>query len=101
MSEVIRASNQLCFMSDQFARSPMRQWVQEQADNVSLHNLDFNSFSNLLYGLFQVAKFAFKKSSWFFLIPKKKFPSFSGRRCHLGKSFGVIFLLRGCINKGF
>lgn len=63
MADVVRASNQLCFMSDQFARSPMRQWVQEQADNVSLENLDFNSFSDLLYGLFQVSyiKFIFFK----------------------------------------
>lgn len=53
MADVVRASNQLCFMSDQFARSPMRQWVQEQADSVSLQYLDFNSFSDLLYGLFQ------------------------------------------------
>lgn len=37
-----------------FASSPQRRWVHEQAENVELATLNFDTFNQLLAGLFQV-----------------------------------------------
>ncbi|KAJ8931595.1 hypothetical protein NQ314_015457 [Rhamnusium bicolor] len=46
-------SSSLQTLANQFVVSPQRGWVHEQAQNVDLHILHFNTFRQLLFGLFQ------------------------------------------------
>lgn len=41
-------------LANHFAISPQRRWVHEQAQNVDWDSLNFNTFQQLMYGLFQV-----------------------------------------------
>lgn len=52
-ADLRRAIAQLRTVSQEFSQTPMRQWVREQAARAPLEQLDFQAFSQLLYGLFQ------------------------------------------------
>ena len=41
-------------IANEFASTDLRQEVQQKAANIALEDLDFQSFSDLLFGLFQV-----------------------------------------------
>jgi len=52
-SDVIEASYQIRHLSEKFANSPLRDQVLAQAQQVDLRTLTLDSFSDILYGLFQ------------------------------------------------
>lgn len=47
-------ASSLQLLANRFALSPQRRWVHEQAQNVDLDSLNFITFQQLMYGLFQV-----------------------------------------------
>ncbi|XP_023309715.1 bcl-2-like protein 1 [Anoplophora glabripennis] len=46
-------ASSLQILVNRFALSPQRRWVHEQAQNVDLDSLNFITFQQLMYGLFQ------------------------------------------------
>ncbi|KAJ8958642.1 hypothetical protein NQ318_016367, partial [Aromia moschata] len=48
-----RNARSLQALANRFVISPQRRWVHEQAQNVDLESLNFNTFQQLLIGLFQ------------------------------------------------
>lgn len=51
---VPRNASSLQSLANQFALSPQRKWVHEQAENVDLESLNFITFQQLMHGLLQV-----------------------------------------------
>ncbi|PSN40026.1 hypothetical protein C0J52_19002 [Blattella germanica] len=49
----VTITRNLRHIANEFSCTPLRQIVRDKADNVSLSDLDFQKFSDLLYGLFQ------------------------------------------------
>lgn len=49
-------ANALQMLSDIFASSPQRMWVHQRVQNVELNTLNFQTFNDLLSGLFQVSE---------------------------------------------
>lgn len=52
-NDIIRIGHSLRQVANEFAHSVLRRRVQERAESVCLESLNFNTFSDLLFGLFQ------------------------------------------------
>ncbi len=84
-------------IAEAFARSPQRLKVQEYANRVSLQSLNYNSFSDLLFGLFQVSTTFFFPLYFVFVKNFAQRNYFTGvvagGRSHPGKgSCSLLFL---------
>ncbi|XP_023709804.1 uncharacterized protein LOC111865768 isoform X4 [Cryptotermes secundus] len=62
-NDIIHIGNSLRQVANEFAHSVLRRRVQERAESVCLESLNFNTFSDLLFGLFQYAQDRVKRIS--------------------------------------